>query len=104
MRNEPTLDRRIRPCGRDACRTGAARQIGSFRCNRYAGTQPGLEDVVGYALALARTRFLVEPEVNAAVHARIVDVGGDLRKPFVLEAQAREGGVRHYDASRQFTV
>jgi hypothetical protein len=35
-------------------------------------------DLLPYAVALFGTRFLVEPKVNPAVHAGIVDVVGDL--------------------------
>jgi hypothetical protein len=46
---------------------------------------------------------LIETEVDAPGHARIVDVVGDLLEGVVVERQAENGGVRQRDVERKAT-
>ena len=53
--------------------------------------------VGAHLTSLLRAALLVEPEVNAAVDAGIVDVGCDVPEPRVLEDHIRDCRSRHDD-------
>src|SRR5690606_14142128 len=57
-----------------------------------------LRDVRADRRSLARTFLLIEAEVDSAVDPGIVDVGGDLAEPRVLQHDVRQRGTRHGDA------
>src|SRR5437588_439686 len=51
-----------------------------------------VQDILADILALVSARLLVEPEVDAAIDPRIVDVVGDLSPLGVVEDHARQNG------------